>query len=128
MRESFRKRRDLVVSALNEIPGVTCPSSDGAFYAWANVTGLCQRVGAADSEALRVRLLNEAGVAVLSDAHFGPRAQGEGDHLRLSYASSIADLEEGLRRWGHFARSAERGRRSRQESHAVATGRGDKTA
>ena len=124
MRESFRKRRDLVVGALNEIPGVTCPSSDGAFYAWVNVTGLCERAGAADSEALRVRLLDEGGVAVLADAHFGPHCPEEGQHLRLSYASSIADLEEGLRRWAHFARSVERGRRAKHDLPLVGSGSG----
>jgi aspartate aminotransferase len=119
MRESFRRRRDLVVSALNEIPGVTCPRSQGAFYVWANVTGLCDRVHAADSEELRRRLLNEAGVAVLADAHFGPHAPEEGQHLRMSYASSIADLEEGLRRWARFARAGERSGRASTEAGAL---------
>ena len=119
MRESFRRRRDLVVQGLNEIPGVTCPRSEGAFYAWANVTGLCERVGARDSEALRRRLLDQAGVAVLADAHFGPRAVGEGEHLRLSYASSTEDLIEGMRRWARFARSAERDRSSQDEARAL---------
>jgi aspartate aminotransferase len=106
MRASFRARRDLVVAGLNQIPGVTCESAEGAFYAWPNVTALCARAEVTDSEALRARLLEEAGIAVLSDAHFGPRHPDEGRHLRISYASSVRDLEEGLRRLSAFARHA----------------------
>jgi aspartate/methionine/tyrosine aminotransferase len=108
MRKAFAQRRDLVVDGLNAIPGISCVMPGGAFYAWPNVTELCRRAGAADSEVLRRRLLDEAGVALLSDIHFGPRTMGEGEHLRLSCASSIADLEEGLSRIGRFARALER--------------------
>jgi aspartate/methionine/tyrosine aminotransferase len=107
MRVAFRQRRDMVVDGLNDIPGVSCVRSGGAFYAWPNVTELCRRSGAADSEELRKRLLDEAGVALLADIHFGPRISGEGEHLRLSYAASLSDLEEGLRRIARFARAAE---------------------
>ncbi|HEY3215741.1 MAG TPA: pyridoxal phosphate-dependent aminotransferase [Candidatus Eisenbacteria bacterium] len=106
MREAFRRRRDLVVQGLNAAPGVHCLEPAGAFYAWPNVTGLCESSGTADSEELRRRLLEEAGVALLSDIHFGPRVKGEGQHLRLSYAASVPDLEEGLRRLHRFARAA----------------------
>ena len=106
MRDVFQKRRDLVVKLFNEIPGVKCLRPDGAFYAWPNVTEMCQRVGAADSEVLRKRLLAEAGVGLLSDIHFGPRIQGEGQHIRLSFAASEANLEEGLKRIARFAREA----------------------
>jgi aspartate aminotransferase len=106
MRDVFEKRRDLVVKGFNEIPGIKCLRPDGAFYAWPNVTELCQRLHVADSEVLRKRLLHEAGVALLSDIHFGPRLEGEGQHLRLSFAASEANLEEGLRRIARFAREA----------------------
>ncbi len=105
MRNSFQQRRDLVVDGLNAAPGIACLAPGGAFYAWANVTELCGRAGAADSEALRARLLDQAGVALLSDIHFGPRVPGEGQHLRLSFAASPADLREGLRRIDAFARA-----------------------
>jgi hypothetical protein len=52
--------------------------------------------------------LAEAGVAVLSDIHFGPRLAGEGEHLRLSFAASPPELEDGLARMARFAREAER--------------------
>ena len=55
------ERRDLIVRLLNEVPGVSCRSPGGAFYAWPNVTEACKRVGAADSEAFRKRLLHDAG-------------------------------------------------------------------
>jgi aspartate/methionine/tyrosine aminotransferase len=106
MRETFARRRDFVVDGLEAIPGVRCVSPGGAFYAWPNVSELCRRAGAADSEALRRMLLEEAGVGLLSDIHFGPRIPGEGEHLRISFAASLADLEEGIRRIGAFARTA----------------------
>jgi aspartate aminotransferase len=109
MFEAFRRRRDLVAHGLDQVPGVSCPRPQGAFYAWPNVTGLCRAAAASDSEALRRRLLDEAGVALLSDAHFGPRIPGEGEHLRLSFAASTVDLTEGIRRLDAFARAAHAG-------------------
>jgi aspartate/methionine/tyrosine aminotransferase len=98
MREIFQQRRDLVVSLLNDIPGVICQSPGGAFYAWPNVTEACRITGCRDSEEFRQRLLNEAGVAVLADIHFGPRAEGEGQHIRLSYAASDQAIRDGVGR------------------------------
>ena len=67
---------------------MTCQHPGGAFYVWPNVTEACRMIGARDSEELRKRLLNEAGVAVLADIHFGPRVPNEGQHIRFSYATS----------------------------------------
>src|SRR5499427_1967561 len=67
MKKSFLERRDFIFQLLNEVPGVKCLVPDGAFYAWPNVTEACRRIGAADSEEFRKRLLMEAGVAVLAD-------------------------------------------------------------
>jgi aspartate/methionine/tyrosine aminotransferase len=108
MKASFHRRRDLIVRLLNEVPGFSCASPGGAFYAWPNVTEACARVGAKDSEELRKRLLHEAGVAVLADIHFGPRVQGDGQHIRFSYAASEAAIEEGVRRIDAFIRKAQR--------------------
>jgi len=104
MRESFRQRRDLIVGLLNQVPGVTCQSPGGAFYAWPNVTEACRLVGAKDSEEFRVRLLNESGVAALADIHFGPRVPGEGQHIRFSYAASNEAIEKGVARLADFVR------------------------
>jgi aspartate/methionine/tyrosine aminotransferase len=102
MRASFLERRDLIVGLLNQVPGVTCRNPGGAFYAWPNVTEACKRIGAADSEEFRKRLLNEAGVAVLADIHFGARVPGEGQHVRFSYAASKAQIEAGVARMAEF--------------------------
>lgn len=102
MRASFLERRNLIVGLLNQVPGIACRNPGGAFYAWPNVTEACQRVGAVDSEDLRKRLLNEAGVAVLADIHFGARVPGEGQHVRFSYAASKAAIEQGVARMAEF--------------------------
>lgn len=102
MREIFHQRRDLIVGLLNQVPGVSCKTPGGAFYAWPNVTEACKLIGAKDSEEFRRRLLNEAGVAVLADIHFGPRVEGDGQHIRFSYAASNEAIKAGLQRMTDF--------------------------
>jgi aspartate/methionine/tyrosine aminotransferase len=104
MRASFLERRDLIVELLNRVPGITCKTPGGAFYAWPNVTEACQRTGCADSEVFRKRLLTEAGVAVLADIHFGRRVPGDGQHIRFSYAASPDMIREGVARVDQFVR------------------------
>jgi len=104
MHARFRERRDLIVRLLNDVPGITCRTPGGAFYAWPNVTEACRRVGAADSEAFRKRLLHEAGIAVLADILFGRRVPGDGQHIRFSYAASNAAIEQGIARLDDFVR------------------------
>jgi aspartate aminotransferase len=104
MKKSFLERRDLIVGLLNKVPGVTCRVPGGAFYAWPNVTEACRMIGAKDSEEFRKRLLNEAGVAVLADIHFGARVPGEGQHVRFSYAASKQAIEAGVARMADFIR------------------------
>ena len=86
----FHKRRDVIVAGLNDIPGITCATPGGAFYAFPNITG----TGLASRE-LADALLSEAGVAVLAGTAFG--AFGEG-YIRLSYANSIEQIELALAR------------------------------
>jgi aspartate/methionine/tyrosine aminotransferase len=86
----FHKRRDVIVAGLNDIPGVTCATPGGAFYAFPNITGT-----GLTSRELADMLLNEAGVAVLAGTAFG--AYGEG-YIRLSYANSIEQIELALSR------------------------------
>ncbi len=102
MRQSFLERRDLIVGLLNEVPGVTCQSPGGAFYAWPNVTEACRMMRAKDSEEFRARLLHEAGVALLADIHFGPRVPDEGQHVRFSYAASNDAIKNGVARMADF--------------------------
>ena len=104
MHARFRERRDLIVRLLNEVPGISCRTPGGAFYAWPNVTEACKRVQAADSEAFRKRLLHDAGIAVLADIHFGRRVPGDGQHIRFSYAASSEAIENGIARLDAFVR------------------------
>ncbi len=104
MRASFLERRNLIVGLLNEVPGVSCRMPGGAFYAWPNVTEACRMTSLEDSEAFRRRLLNDAGVAVLADIHFGARVPGEGQHIRFSYAASPQSIEKGVQRMADFIR------------------------
>jgi aspartate/methionine/tyrosine aminotransferase len=105
MAEVFLQRRDRIVRGLNEIEGFTCLTPGGAFYVWPNVTEACRMVGAENSEALRKRLLYESGVAVLADIHFGEQVEGDGEHLRFSYASSFEAIDEGLARIAEFMKA-----------------------
>jgi len=104
MKGSFLARRDLIVRLLNDVPGVSCLVPGGAFYVWPNVTEACRLIGAQDSEDFRKRLLNEAGVALLADIHFGTRVPGEGQHVRFSYAASKDAIEKGVARMAAFIR------------------------
>jgi aspartate/methionine/tyrosine aminotransferase len=108
MRARFLERRDLIVGLLNDVPGITCASPGGAFYAWPNVTEACRLTGCADSEAFRKRLLHEAGIAVLADIHFGRRVPGDGQHIRFSYAASNEAIEKGIGRLADFVRKGSR--------------------
>src|SRR6266516_4186105 len=86
----YRKRRDLFVAGLNKIPGFRCQAPDGAFYAWVNIenTGL-------SAEEVQKLLLEEAGVAGIAGAAFGP---GGKKYLRFSLVSARRLLEEALER------------------------------
>ncbi len=84
----FRRRRDIVVAGLNDIPGITCLQPQGAFYVFPNITGTGQT-----SADLQARLLTDAGVAALSGTAFG--SYGEG-FLRFSYANSVENIRSAL--------------------------------
>ena len=92
MVREFRARRELIVAGLNELPGVTAPMPAGAFYAFPDVsgTGMTGRTFAD-------RMLNEAGVSLLSGSAFGQQGVGS---LRVSYANSQANLRAALTRMG----------------------------
>ena len=90
MRKAFLERRDIIVKGLNEIPGFTCLLPEGAFYAWANITG----TGLSSNE-LSQYLLHEAGVACLPGTSFGSGGEG---YLRFSYATPIDIILEAITR------------------------------
>jgi aspartate/methionine/tyrosine aminotransferase len=86
----FKRRRDVVVDRLNAIPGVSCHKPLGAFYVFPNITGTGQ-----NERELADRMLYEGGVAVLPGTSFGDMGKG---YIRLSYANSVDQIEEGVRR------------------------------
>jgi aspartate/methionine/tyrosine aminotransferase len=88
MVDAFRRRRDLIVAGLNEIPGFRCLLPKGAFYVFPSIEGTGKT-----SQELADHLLEKAGVALLSGTCFG--AYGEG-FLRLSYANSEANIAKAL--------------------------------
>jgi aspartate/methionine/tyrosine aminotransferase len=90
MVSEYRKRRNQFVAGLNQIPGFRCQAPDGAFYAWVNIedTGL-------SAEEVQKLLLEEAGVAGIAGAAFGP---GGKNYLRFSLVSARKLLEEALER------------------------------
>lgn len=88
MLKAYSERRDWLIPALNDLPGVTCATPEGAFYAFPNVKGT-----GLTSEELTTRLLEQAHVAVTPGDAFG--APG---YLRLSYATSLEKLEAGVER------------------------------
>lgn len=90
-RDRFRKRRDLVVRAVGNIPGLSTPVPDGAFYCFIDATPLMERFDGDDNK-LALHLL-EHGVAVVAASAFGGK-----DGFRISFAADEATLEEAMRR------------------------------
>lgn len=100
MLAEYHRRRDRLVQGLRAIPGITCTLPQGAFYAYPNVSTYLRRDGVADTSGLAERLLEEAHVAVVPGMAFGTQ-----QHMRLSYATSLEQIDEGIRRMtGFFAK------------------------
>jgi aspartate aminotransferase len=90
----FDQRRKVVVAGLNRLPGISCASPKGAFYAFPNV----KRTGW-KAKALASSLLEDAGVAIIGGPDFGILGEG---YVRLSYANSTANILKALDRMGEF--------------------------
>ena len=100
----FARRRDLVVAALNAIPGITCPKPEGAFYVYPFISGLIGKTSAGgklieNDEAFATALLEEAGVAVVFGAAFGLSPA-----FRVSYATSDEALTNACARISGFCK------------------------
>jgi len=97
MRQAFDRRRQLIVAALNKVPGFHCPTPEGAFYAYVDVTAALGRevrgVTPTTSLELADLILSEAEVAAVPGEAFGPSG-----YLRFSYALGDEALLEGVRR------------------------------
>lgn len=90
MVSEFRRRREVIVSGLNSIKGITCRKPHGAFYVFPNITGTGMK-----SQELSDYLLNKAGVAVLPGTSFGKYGEG---YIRISFANSIENIKKALNR------------------------------
>ncbi|MGB3909069.1 MAG: pyridoxal phosphate-dependent aminotransferase [Pseudolysinimonas sp.] len=97
MRQAFDRRRKLIVEGLNAIPGMVCPTPEGAFYVYPDVTGLLNRewggVTPTSSLELADLVLEQAEVAAVPGEAFGPSG-----YLRFSYALGDDDIREGVSR------------------------------
>lgn len=92
-REALRARRDRVVAGLNAVPGIECPSPDGAFYVFPRITEAMAARGFATDAALCEWLLETAGVAIVPG-----RAFGLPGHARLSFSYADHELDQGIAR------------------------------
>jgi aspartate aminotransferase len=101
MKAEFLARRDLMLKGLRALPGVTCPTPGGAFYAFPKFDP--KAWGGLDDTALAMALLEKANVATTPGSAFGSRGKG---HLRLSYACSRERIAEGLKRFAAFQKAA----------------------
>lgn len=97
MLAEYRRRREFVVQRLRAIPGVKCAEPRGAFYAYPNLGVLIGKPGIQNTLQLCERLLSDAKVAVVPGEAFGTE-----QHIRLSYATSMKELERGLDRIHQF--------------------------
>ena len=93
MHEAYSQRRSWLVPAINEVPGFCCADPDGAFYVFPEVKELFGRGGIRDSQALATFLLEEARVSVVPGSAFG-----NDDCVRISYATSMDRIREGVKR------------------------------
>jgi aspartate/methionine/tyrosine aminotransferase len=94
MMSAFDTRRRLVVEGLNRLPGVSCITPKGAFYAFPNIS----RTGW-KAKPLASALLEDAGVATIGGPDFGVHGEG---YIRLSYANSAENIARALERMGEF--------------------------
>jgi aspartate aminotransferase len=97
MRLEYIKLRDHVVRGLRSIPGVQCTLPEGAFYAYPNISSFIGRGGIKSASDVAGRLLREAHVATVPGEGFGTR-----EHIRVSYATSVTELDRGLERMRKF--------------------------
>lgn len=97
MLAEYRRRREFVINRLRQIPGVTCAEPRGAFYAYPNIGAALGRQGIQTTLQFAEQLLSKANVAVVPGEAFGTDR-----HVRISYATSLHELERGLDRIHKF--------------------------
>jgi aspartate aminotransferase len=97
MLAEYRRRRDYIVPALNQIPGIACPTPGGAFYAYPNISSAFGKSGIRSAMEFAAKLLEDQHVAVVPGEAFGTD-----EHIRISYAASMDDIKEGVARIRRF--------------------------
>lgn len=97
MLESYAARRALLIDGINSIPSLSCRKPKGAFYAFVNISK-----SKMNSEEFAISLLKSTGVVVVPGSGFGEAGDS---FIRMSYATSAENIEEGLRRIDRFMRS-----------------------
>ena len=91
---AFDERRKVIVDDLNALPGISCVTPGGAFYAFANVTGTGQ-----SAKQLQDAMLEKAGVATVAGTSFGIHGEG---YIRFSYANSVDNIRTAVTRIGEL--------------------------
>jgi aspartate aminotransferase len=97
MKADYVRLRDRIVTGLREIPGIECQKPTGAFYAYPNVSAFFGRGGMNSASDVAKKLLHEAHVVTVPGEAFGTR-----EHIRLSYATSMKEIDRGLERMKKF--------------------------
>ena len=95
MRQEFKKRRDLMMSALDKIPQIRYMKPDGAFYLFCDIS----KLKLASSEEFVKRILDDVKVALIPGEGFGAP-----QHIRLSFATSAERIQEGIKRIGEWVK------------------------
>ena len=95
MMQEYKERRDILVSGLNMIPGFSCQTPGGAFYAFPNIT----KTGLTDTEVCE-QLMEKAGVVTIPGSCFGEHGIG---HIRLCYATDKNSIVSALKRINQWA-------------------------
>ena len=103
MRQQFEKRRNFLVQELNNIPNIKCTLPKGAFYAMPDVSYYLQNnnIGIASSADLCTYILKHYHVAIVPGSAFGVD-----NYVRFSYANSMENLKEGLKRFDEGLRNS----------------------
>jgi aspartate aminotransferase len=100
MRREYIKLRDHVVAGVRALPGIKCNMPEGAFYVYPNVSACLGRGGIKSPADFASKLLREFHVATVPGEGFGTQ-----EHIRISYATSVKELDRGLERMGKFLAS-----------------------
>ncbi len=104
MKKAFEERLNIIHAKLNEIPGITCLKPQGAFYLYPNATKAAELTGHANVDEFVTALLEEANVAVVPGSGFGTPA-----NIRLSYATSLEQLEKATDRIAEYVKNNQKG-------------------